>query len=101
MEHTTGSAPASLKPLCERVVFRYRDWLGESSTDDMHLIALHYMHICEPACIKQVLCTFVGTTLMEMRFCAGDIGSVPVVLLETCLHACSAKHLARIEDETR
>ena len=32
---------------------------------------------------------------------AGDIGSVPVVLLEGCLHACSARQLARIEDETR
>lgn len=32
---------------------------------------------------------------------AGDIGSVPVVLLEDCLHACSAQQLARIEDETR
>lgn len=32
---------------------------------------------------------------------AGDIGSVPVVLLEGCLDACSARQLARIEDETR
>ena len=32
---------------------------------------------------------------------SGDISHVPLGLLENCLHACSARQLARIEDETR
>ena len=31
----------------------------------------------------------------------GDVAHVPLGLLENCLHACSARQLARIEDETR
>ncbi|CAL5222995.1 g5439 [Coccomyxa viridis] len=57
MEQQTASGPPSLRTLCERIIFRHRDWLG-------------------------------------------DIGSVPVILLEDCLHACSAQQLSRIEDET-
>ena len=40
-------------------------------------------------------------SLMRSAICVGDVGDVPLHLLEPVLCQCSAPQLAAIEDETR